>query len=286
MIFLFPFAVFMGVPGDAGDTDNADTGDTGDTGDNGDAGTGDNGNDGAGDDSGDDNGDTGDDQGQVDQTAQNDTPQEKTVPVKALQAEVKKRQELETRLKALESQQPAKQPQTIEEHFDANPAGVLNWLKEQRAAAEKAGEWEKSQEFEQKRIDLLERQVLLSGQRESKKTQTLSINHEIYKAVPDFDTKKAELVALAQELGLSEEDARDALNPEVIGESAIGMAKMLNNVYAIKNAGKTVMKKEVKTPMKTEPAGNGGFSNNDTTKKQFNKAKETGHLDDWAAILG
>lgn len=213
-------------------------------------------------------------------------PVEKTVPVKALQAEVRKRQELETRIKELETRAVPKRELTIEDHFDANPANVLGYLDSELLKAKADGDWSKVEELRDTKTNLVARGLLKSEQKAAIATTTSRINAEIYKAVPDFDAKKPELQALAQEYGLTEAEARDILDPNVIGETAARMAQMLNRIHSIANAGKTAKAKEVKTPTKVEAAGNGGFSNNDSTKKQFNRAKESGHLDDWAAVLG
>lgn len=289
-VFLFPFMLLMGIPdGDMGGDDGAvDTGDTnsGDTGDTGDS----------GDDSGDgDTGDTGDDDGDDDQSTdqgtQNPDPAPKVIPIKAYESEKEKRQRFEQENKELRQQletavKPAKEPQTIEEHFAVNPQGVLSYLDQQIAAAKAEFDQEKVTELVDLKANLAIKSMLNATAKTTQDAELAKLTSEIYKAVPDFDTKKPELIQVAIDNGLTEKQAHDILDPDMVGEAAVNMAKMLSRVHAIVNAGKTAKGKEVKTPMKTEPAGNGGFQNNNLSQKQLNRAKETGTLDDWAAILG
>ena len=92
--------------------------------------------------------------------------------------------------------------------------------------------------------------------------------------------------SLVEGKSLSIEEAAQVMDPTVVGDTAARMAKMLNKVHAVVNAGKTAKTKEVKQPNRTEPAGAGGFSNNNQPTKLLNRAKESGNLDDWASLLG
>lgn len=290
-VFLFPFTLLMGVPGEVGDgQDGSD-----DTSDQDDQGADDN----STDDGQDDDSGEGDDQGADDQGAGDgqDEGKDYTAPViprKAYQAEKEKRQGLEKRVQEMEQQLAAaktaaatpKQPQTIEEAFDQNPEGVLTYVDQQIAAANAAYDPDEAQKWKDAKVDLVARGLKSQHQRQTKESHVAKINTEIYKAIPDFDTKRPELVALATEYGLTEQEAVDIFNPEVVGDSAARMAKVFNKVHTIVNAGKTAKAKEVKTPPRTEGAGTGGFSNSNPTNKQLNRAKETGNLDDWAALLG
>jgi hypothetical protein len=209
-----------------------------------------------------------------------------TIPRKAYEVEKTKRQALEARIKELEQAKttaaPAKQPETLEELFDVDPGAALTHVDRQIAAANAAFDADEAQKWKDAKTDLVARGLLNQGRQQS----VGAMNAEMYKAVPDFDTKKPELQALAVEFGLNEREAADILNPAVVGDTAVRMAKMLNKVHAIANAGKTAKTKEVKQATKVEPAGNGGFSNSNTTHKQLERAKASGNLDDWASVLG
>lgn len=275
-VYLFPFWLMLGNV-DGGD--DFDAGDAGDSGDAGDAGSAD---DGAADDAGDAevNDDGGDDSGQHDEGDGQDInqqPAEKTVPVKALQAEVKKRQELESRLKAIEEKQaapPAREPQTIEEHFDVNPAGVLHWIKEQKAAAATVNDYTRVDELEQTRINLLERQVLLSGQRESEKTQAITINAEMERAVPGFSAKREAIQQTAIKLGLTKEDAADIFNPSVVGPAAVRMAKAFAKAHEIMEAGEKLKLKGKPSPNTVEGSGGPANSGNGSQPKTWEQLQK------------
>jgi len=216
------------------------------------------------------------------------------IPRKAYQAEKEKRQGLEKRLQEMEQQLAAtktatatpKQPETIEELFDVNPDAALSHIDQQIRAAKDAYDVDAEQRFKDIKVDLVARGLRSQHQRQSQETLASKINTEIYKAIPDFDAKKPALVALAVEYGLTVQEAAQVMDPAVVGDTAARMAKMLNKVHAVVNAGKTAKTKEVKQPNRTEPAGTGGFSNNNQTTKQLNRAKESGNLDDWASLLG
>jgi len=213
---------------------------------------------------------------------------EARIPEKAYMEEKRKRQELEAEVKALKATPPpaAKQPQTIEEHFDVNPAGVLNYIDQQIRDAKAGYDDTKVAELQATKTDLVARGLLNSERKTSRETFLTKVNAEIYKAIPDFDDKKAGMVQMAKEYGLNDQEAEDIFNPEVVGDTAVRMAKMMARVYSVTNAGKTAKGKEVKTPMKTESAGAGGFENRTAQDKQLARAKETGSLDDWAKALG
>lgn len=290
MVFLFPLMLLMGNLDDGGTT--GDSGDQGADSEQPPAGD-DQGADeeqsGAGtDDGGHDGGDNGADNGDLSQEQQT----QQTAPViprKAYESEKEKRQRAERErdeLKEQLSKAAPKQPTTIEEAFDMNPAEVMAYLDREMLNARAAYDQEKLEELRDQKNNLLARAVLNAEHRTSRETAVAKINAEIYKAVPDFEAKRSELVQLAEDYGLNKKEAEDILNPLVVGETAARMAKMLNKVHAIANAGKTAKGKEVKQPNRVESAGNGGFNNNNGTNAQLTKAKTTGHLDDWAAILG
>jgi len=222
------------------------------------------------------------------------TSKNPVIPRKAYQAEKEKRQGLEKRLQEMEQQLAAtknapisqKQPETIEELFDVNPDAALSHIDQQIRAAKDAYDVDAEQRYKDLKVDLVARGLRSQHQRQSQETLTSKINSEIYKSIPDFDTKKTALVALAVEYGLTEQEAAQVMDPTVVGDTAARMAKMLNKVHAVVNAGKTAKTKEVKQPNRTEPAGAGGFSNNNQPTKLLNRAKESGNLDDWASLLG
>lgn len=220
--------------------------------------------------------------------------QGKTVPVKALEDERRKRQDLETKYKDLETRvkaqesvpPPKKQPETLEELFDVNPEQALAYVDQQIRAAQGEYDEGKVAQWVQAKTDLVAR-GLINQQRQTSKGERVSrINVEILKAVPDFEAKRPELVKLARDFGLNDDESEQIFTPEVVGESAARMAKMMDKVYSIVNAGKSAKGKEVKTPPRTEPAGTGGFSNNSQNSKLLDRAKETGSTDDWARLLG
>jgi hypothetical protein len=210
------------------------------------------------------------------------------IPRKAYEDEKRKRQALEAKVKEIEAKvsTPApKEPQTIEEHFDVNPEGVLNYLDQQIAAARSDYDESRERELLSQKTSLVARGMLNERHRQTRESSLSKLTTEIYKAVPDFEEKKPALVALAKEYGLDEKEASDIFDPAVIGETAVRMVKAWNKIHAERNAGKTMKTKEVKTPTKVEAAGTGGFSNKNANHKQLERAKESGNLDDWAALL-
>lgn len=219
--------------------------------------------------------------------------QQPVIPRKAYESEKEKRQALEREVKELREKaaapaQPAqtKQPQTIEEYFDVDPAGTLAHVDKMIRDAQAAYDMDEAQKWKDAKTDLVARGLLSQQTRQTKEGHVAKVNAEIYKSIPDFDSKRPELVALAEKYGLTSQEAEQVLDPSVVGDTAARMAKMLNKVHAVVNAGKTAKTKEVKQPTKAEPAGNGGFSNNNTSNKQLQRAKESGNLDDWASLLG
>lgn len=234
---------------------------------------------------------TGEDQDQSETDDNSSTPPKGFIPMPAYNSEKEKRQRYEQENKELRQQletrqTQTRQPETLEEFFDQNPQSALAYIDNQISIAKSAYDADKLEELRETKTNLVARGLLNADAKTSRETTISKVNQEIYKTVPDFDTKRAELVQFARDSGLSEREAEDIFNPGVIGESAARMVKMVSRFHAMANAGKTGKGKEVRQPTKVEAAGNGGFSNNDVGKKQFNKAKETGKLDDWAAVLG
>jgi hypothetical protein len=212
------------------------------------------------------------------------------IPPKAYHVEKEKRQRLEKenqelRQKLESSAKPVKQPETLEEFFDVDPGGTLSHVDRQIKEAEAAFDTDAAQEWRNKKTDLVARGLINQQTKQTRESHVSKVNSEIYKAIPDFDAKRPELVATAIDLGLNESEAQQIMDPAIVGESASRMAKMLNRVHAIVNAGKTAKSKEVKQPTKVEAAGNGGFSNKNTTHKQLERAKASGSMDDWASLL-
>lgn len=213
------------------------------------------------------------------------------IPRKAYESEKEKRQALEKKVQELEQKisapPPAKrEPQTIEEHFDVDPARTLGYVDQQIQAARAAYDTDKEQEWKDIKTDLVARGLLNQQTQQTKAGQIASVKSEIYKTIPDFDAKQPELVALAEEYGLTPQEATSIFDPSVVGDTAVRMAKLMNKVHAIVNASRTAKSKEVKQPTKVEAAGNGGFSNKTATvQRQLAKAKESGNLDDWASLL-
>lgn len=227
-----------------------------------------------------------------DDQLQPEKKQQPVIPRKAYESEKEKRQALEREVRELREKatqpppQPQKQPQTIEEFFDVDPAGTLAHVDKMIRDAQAAYDVDEAQKWKDAKTDLVARGLLNQQTQQTRESHIAKVNAEIYKSVPDFEAKRPELVALAEEYGLTSQEAQQILDPAVVGETAARMAKMLNKVHAIANAGKTAKGKEVKQPTKVEAAGNGGFSNNNQSQKQLQRAKESGNLDDWASLLG
>lgn len=187
-------------------------------------------------------------------------PEERKVPLKALEEERRKRQEFEARVKALEEKQtapPPKQPTTIEEHFDANPQGVLSWIDQQITAKEAELDDAAVRQLERTKINLLQRQVFMSTQRQEVQRRSEQVRREMLKVAPELETNEAALKATAKEMGYNDTDLENIFNPEVVGDFAVRALTAVKKFHDMKNAGKTLKTKEVKQPTKVESAGNG-----------------------------
>lgn len=174
---------------------------------------------------------------------------------------LRKQAEIERTVGARESEQP-----TIEQAFEKNPQGVLANIRQMIAEKEQTDPFgtEVSQ-LRNAHSYFLEKLTL--GQVEESKAATTRAEAYgvVVEAIPDFETKKFEITDFAvKELGISQEDLLRETDAAVVGpERALLTVQVLSRLYDAEKAlakaskGKTIEKKEVKTPTQVESAGEG-----------------------------
>lgn len=159
--------------------------------------------------------------------------------------------------RTMQTQQP--QYKDIYEAFDNDPQTVLKNLRD--VLAQKKTESPFSEEvirLESLKDELIERKIYQQERQTQVSQMTNQVNAEVYKAIPDFETKSEQLTKFASEdLGLTIDEIKALTNPAVMGPMAAKITVAVNKLYDIKNAGKSLKSKEVKKVPKTEKAGSG-----------------------------
>jgi hypothetical protein len=159
--------------------------------------------------------------------------------------------------RTIQTQQP--QYADIYEAFDHDSKTVMQNLRQ--VLAQKKVESPNSDEvirLEMLRDELMERKI--SQQENNTRLADMSnrVTADVYKAIPDFETKSEKLTEFATtELGLSIDEIKALTNPSIMGPMASKITVAVNKLYDIKNAGKGLKSKEVKKAPKTEKAGSG-----------------------------
>lgn len=187
------------------------------------------------------------------------------------------RRELEDFKRQYEESKPKPQPSTIEEAYDQNPKEVIGYIdgEIQRLIQEDAST--NLAQIEQLRTvkqDLSFREVNSLRSQAQTQQQTQAVMQKMMQAVPDLQTKQADLAKFAKDvLGYTDEELRQATSPAVAGESAIRNVMRINSAYEKINAGKTVQtKQKQKKPTKVEQPGQ-SYTPKTTSKQAELKSK-------------
>lgn len=187
------------------------------------------------------------------------------------------RRELEDFKRQYEESKPKPQPSTIEEAYDQNPKEVIGYIdgEIQRLIQEDASA--NLAQIEQLRTvkqDLSFREVNSLRSQAQTQQQTQAVMQKMMQAVPDLQTKQADLAKFAKDmLGYTDEELRQATSPAVAGEAAIRNVMRINSAYEKINAGKTVQtKQKQKKPTKVEQPGQ-SYTPKTTSKQAELKSK-------------
>lgn len=219
------------------------------------------------------------------------TDEGKTVPLKALQEERRKRQEYEAKIAELEMaktphKQEATQSQSLEEWYEADPQAATYAINQEIARLQVDDPYN-PQTLAQ--IEYLrDKKIELAKTVDTRvQTRNMELYNDAKKLVPDYETKKEQLFDFATtSLGFSQEDLFRMTNPNIVGKSAaLNMLKVINSQYDSANAVKTVNQKKATTQAtKVEKPGDG--SNMEAATPSLSKLKEAARATgDWTAYL-
>lgn len=203
------------------------------------------------------------------------TEEKKTVPIKAVLEERRKRQALEDEIRKLKEEQQAKQPtpqkpveqKTLYEHYDDNPKAVTDWINGEIARLTNEDPYENALQIENLRDQKAE--LKLYGQQRQVTKQNTFIA-ELNKAIPNITDRAPKLIQFAQtELGYTPEDINALTNPNLVGEAmAIKNTKMINRLYeAAHPEGKEApVKRITQAPAPINPVGGKSNTEPDPSK--------------------
>lgn len=204
-----------------------------------------------------------------------------------LQEAAEARKELERIRQEIEAAKPKAQPRDIYEAYDQNPQEVLAFVNQEiaRLANEDAyGNVAEIERLRDMKTDFYNREAVKYKETQAKQMESNLVLQEIYKAVPDIETKQLELKDFAiNVMGFSEEELARETSPSA-GMTAATTIKRINQAYTKFNAGKTAQSKATKpAPTKVEKPGQ-GFTPPKTneTADRIKSAKETG---DWSSVF-
>lgn len=170
------------------------------------------------------------------------------------------RKELKELKDSFEAAKPPKQPETLEEAYDANPQEVTQYIDGELAklinedAAKNAVDIEQLRNLKQ---TLAFREInTLRDQRQSQ-ARSQQVMQKMISAVPDLETKQGALAKFAIEvLNYTSEELASATNPSVSGEAAVRTVSRINAAYEKFNASNSVhSKQKQKQPTKVEAPG-------------------------------
>lgn len=215
-------------------------------------------------------------------------PQEEKVPLKALQEERRKRQELEQRLKEKEQQKPEQQGnETVDQMYQRDPQGTISAINQEITRLVNDDPYTHAEAIERLRdmkVDLRERNM------QAQQVQAGRFVQELNMAVPNFQQKAPLLVEFAiNELGYSNETLAQFSNPQAVGpKAAIEFTAMINKAYESKKAIETVRQKQSQPkPTPTERPGDGAGSQQNVNIKQIKeRAQSTGNYADYLEAIG
>lgn len=186
-------------------------------------------------------------------------PEVKTVPLKALEEERRKRQEMAKRLEEVEKKlaPPPKQPQTIDEFYEVDPKGTMDYLNNEIARLTEEDPFGNVRKIENLRDTKEELRLRGATQRQNQQSRFVT---DLNKAIDGFDKKREALTTFAtSELGYTPQELAMLTNPGVVGhEAAIKTVKLINRQFEAKQAPATLKSKEVKPKAtQVEPPGEG-----------------------------
>ena len=214
-----------------------------------------------------------------------------------LQERSELRREVDELKKKLET---SKKPQTIEEAFDQDPDGTMQYIDGQlgdlRGQAKAASDPDQKLEFLSSmeeiravRDRLVARGIANQRQMTNQQAVITEAVNKIYKAIPDFDTKQKKLTDFAiNDLGYSQAEVMQLSDPSIVGPGAVKFIKTINKFYDKENAKETLTQKEVKVPPKTEKTGKTGepFDKSAAYQRALKKAKDTGDFTEVLTMKG
>ena len=222
----------------------------------------------------------------------------KTVPVKAVIEERKKRQELEAQLqavqqrqdemlRAIQANQPVTPPKDVYEAYDRDPQGVVRDLNaeiKRLVAEDPYGQADKIEGLRDLKDELRRREVSNITQTLSQQTQAQQVLGAIHQAIPDFANRFQPLCKFAcDELGYDPQELAQAVDVRR-GEAAVREWKRIDKMFQKMNATPTTKEARPRaTPV--EPAGRGIPKSQPNHNAIFERAKQTGSTQDWAAYL-
>ena len=210
---------------------------------------------------------------------------------KGLYPKLQERTELRRRVEELEKRTtPQTQPATIEEAYQRDPQGTLRYIDSEimkhkaRLDEDPLGSIKEIENLRTVKDYLRDQEILSTRQQLKAKDVADSVERTIYKEIPDFDEKRDKLTEFAKSrLGFTDEEIIHQSDVTKVGQSASKFVSMINRMYDMENAAKTVQKKEVKTVPKTETAGRGDADAANTTyQAAVKRAQKSG---DWTDVL-
>lgn len=211
---------------------------------------------------------------------------EKTVPLKALEKERRKRQELESKLRERdEAPVQTGSQKSIYDVYLENPRGVIDYLDSEIFRLSEEDMFSNIRAIEALRNQKLELSDYGQQKRREKQERFQS---EVAKNVPTYATKTAELKQFAlTELGYTAQEYKTLTDPNVVGDAmAVKNIKLINRQFEAAHAGANVEKKQVRQqPTNVEKSGAVGQKVNTNLKQLKEQAQKTGSTNDWARYI-
>lgn len=212
---------------------------------------------------------------------QEQVPPTKTVPLKALEEERRKRQELENRLREQEQARPTEQQKTIYDYYEENPKAVIDYLNGEIARLSQEDPFGSAGQIEALRDQKVELRAWAEGRKREKE-------NKFNAAISDLARDREGIAKFAvEQLGYTPAEYATLTDPLKVGESmAVKNLKLIKKQYDAANAGATVKNKEVrKQPNPVESSTGEVKRPNNQLQKLKDQAMRTGSVTDWAAYL-
>jgi len=213
-------------------------------------------------------------------------PPTKTVPLKALEEERRKRQELEAKLLERDSAPQGQQQQkTLYDYYEENPKATIDYLNSEIARLSQEDPYTNAGQIEALRDQKVELRTWAEGRKRDKETR---FNDEVAKIAPDYQKQRQEILKFAVEtIGYTKTEFESLVNPAIVGESiAVKNLKLIKRQYDAANAGVTVKQKETRKQPNPVEQSTGVVTRKDTTIQQLKEnALKTGSTAAWAKYI-